>query len=96
MDEQKTSLSNASNSEVVENWIFSLIPVGVAFMFYVVIILQSDIDNKNLFIAYGAIAGFIGLESYWITQGLRKKRTSVVVMGLLGIAITLGIFSLIA
>ena len=95
MENSETSLSNASNSEVVENWIFSLIPVGVAFIFYVVFILQSDIDNKNLFLAYGATAGFIGLESYWITQGIRKKRTNVVVMGFVGIAITLGVLSLI-
>jgi hypothetical protein len=95
MEERERSLSTASNSEVVENWVFSLIPVGVAFVFYVVFILQSDIDNKNLFIAYGATAGFIGLESYWITQGLRKKRTGVVVMGLIGIALTLGLLYLL-
>ena len=96
MEEQETSLSNASNSQVVENWIFSLIPVGVAFVFYVVFVLQSDIENKNLFIAYGATAGFIGLESYWIAQGLRQRRPGVVVMGLIGIAITLGVLALIA
>lgn len=96
MEENKTTLGNASNSQVVENWIFSLIPVGVAFVFYLVFILQSDIENKSLFIAYGATAGFIGLESYWIAQGLRNKRNGVVVMGLIGIAITLGVLTLIA
>lgn len=93
---EERSLSSASNSQVVENWIFSLIPVGVAFAFYLVFILQSDIENKNLFIAYGATAGFIGLESYWIAQGLRKRRHGIVVMGLVGIAITLAVLSLIA
>jgi hypothetical protein len=96
MEEKERSLSSASNSQVVENWIFSLIPVGVAFAFYLVFILQSDIENKNSFIAYGATAGFIGLESYWIARGLRNKRNGVVVMGLIGIAITLAVLSLIA
>ena len=95
MEEREKSLSTASNSEVVENWVFSLIPVGVAFVFYLVFILQSDIENKNLFIAYGATAGFIGLESYWITQGLRKQRSGIVVMGVIGIALTLGVLYLL-
>lgn len=95
MEHEAKSLSNANNSEVVENWVFSLIPVGVAFVFYVVFILQSDIDNKNLFLAYGAAAGFIGLESYWIMQGLRKHRMGVVVMGIVGIVLTVGILFLV-
>lgn len=91
MEQERKSLKEASNSDVVEDWIFSMIPVGVAFVFYVVFILQSDIENKNLFIAYGAIAGFIGLESFWIMQGMRKGRKNVVVMGIIGIVITLGV-----
>ncbi len=94
MEENDQPAATTNSSALVENWIFSLIPVGVAFIFYVVFILQSDIENKNLFIAYGATAGFIGLESYWIMQGLRNKRTSIVIMGVIGIALTLGVLKL--
>ena len=94
MEENDQSAADTSSSALVENWIFSLIPVGVAFIFYIVFILQSEIENKNLFIAYGATAGFIGLESYWIMLGLRNKRSSIVVMGVIGIALTLGVLKL--
>ncbi len=94
MEEKDQSMATNDSSVVIENWIFSLIPVGVAFIFYVVFILQSDIANKNLFIAYGATAGFIGLESYWIMRGLRARRSSIVIMGVVGIAITLGVLNL--
>ena len=77
-----------------ENWIFSLIPVAVAFVFYIVFIAASNIENKDLFIAFGAAAGFIGLESYWILRGWRKHHGSTVLMGILGIAATLGLLSL--
>lgn len=95
MENERKSLEDASNSEVVESWVFSLIPVGVAFVFYVVFILQSDLDNKNVFIAYGAIAGFIGLETYWIMMGLQKQRKGIVVLGTIGILLTLGVFLLL-
>lgn len=73
-----------------ENWMFSLIPIVVAFSFYVIFIMNSDIESKNLFIAYGAAAGFIGLESYWVLRGWRNNHGSTVLMGVLGIAATLG------
>jgi hypothetical protein len=53
----------------IQDWIFSLTPIGVAFVFYVVFIMSSGIEQKELFIAYGAAAGFIGLESYWMVRG---------------------------
>lgn len=92
--QEDTSLVIDNGSKVVENWIFSMIPVGVAFVFYVVFILQSEIEHANRFIAMGAAAGFTGLESYWILRGLQAKRTGIVVMGLVGIAITLGVLYL--
>lgn len=78
----------------VENWIFSLIPIAVAFTFYIVFITSSDIENKSVFIAYGAAAGFIGLESYWIIRGWRNKHHSIVLMGIFGIAATIGLLGL--
>ncbi len=91
---QENQKNVENGSTLVENWIFSLIPVGVAFVFYVVFILQAEIEHANRFIAIGAAAGFVGLESYWILRGLQAKRAGIVVMGVVGIAITLGVLYL--
>jgi hypothetical protein len=73
----------------IQDWIFSLTPIGVAFAFFVVFIASSDIEPKELFIAYGAAAGFIGLESYWIVRGWHNNHGSTVIMGALGILVTI-------
>jgi len=83
-------LSTHRDPNEVQDWIFSLTPIGVAFGFYMMFILSSDIEPKGLFVAYGAAAGLIGLESYWIVRGWRKNHASTIVMGILGIALTLG------
>jgi hypothetical protein len=57
-------------------------------------IMSTNIEPKGLFLAYGAAAGFIGLESYWIVRGWRKNNASTIVMGLIGIAVTLGLLFL--
>ncbi len=77
-----------------EDWIFSLVPISVAFAFYTLFIIVSDIEQKGLFMAIGAAAGIIGLESYWVIRGWRNDHGSTVVMGLIGIAVTLGLLSL--
>ena len=73
----------------IQDWIFSLTPIGVAFVFYVVFIMSSNIEPKGLFIAYGAAAGFIGLESYWIVRGLLNNHASTIIMGVIGIIMAL-------
>lgn len=77
-----------------EEWIFSLVPISVAFVFYTLFIITSDIEQKGLFMAFGAAAGIIGLESYWIIRGWRSNHGSTVFMGIIGIVITLGLLSL--
>ncbi len=77
-----------------EDWIFSLTPITVAFVFYIMFIISTDIEQKGLFIAYGASAGIIGLESYWIVRGWRNNHGSTILMGVFGIAITLGLLSM--
>ena len=72
----------------IQDWIFSLTPVGVAFVFYFVFITSSNIEPKGLFIAFGAAAGFIGLESYWMVRGWHNNHGSTVIMGAIGILIT--------
>jgi hypothetical protein len=39
----------------------------------------------------GIAAGFTGLQSYWIFRGWRKNHGSTVLLGIIGIAITLGL-----
>lgn len=90
----KQLLTTSRGPEEAENWMFSLIPVTVAFAFYIVFITASDLQNKGIFIAYGAAAGFVGLETYWILRGWRRNHGSTVFMGILGVAATLGILNL--
>ena len=78
-----------------EDWIFSLTPITVAFVFYVLFIINSGIDRKAYFIVMGAAAGLIGLETYWVVRGWRNNNLSTIVMGLLGIFIVLGIVYLL-
>ena len=73
----------------IQDWIFSLTPIGVAFVFYLVFIMSADIEPRGLFIASGAAAGFIGLESYWIIRGWYNNHGSTVTLGTIGILITL-------
>ena len=73
----------------IQDWLFSLTPIGVAFVFYIVFVMSSSIEPKGLFIAYGAAAGIIGLESYWIVRGWHNNHGSTVIMGAIGILITI-------
>ena len=87
-------LTTSRGKSETEDWIFSLTPMGVAFVFYVMFIMSANIEPKGIFLAYRAAAGFIGLESYWIVRGWRKNNVSTILMGLLGIVITLGMLFL--
>jgi len=87
-------LKTNRNTGEGEDWIFSLTPVAVAFVFYIMFIISTDVENKGLFIAFGAAAGMVGLESYWIVRGWRNNHGSTVLMGVIGIAITLGLLYL--
>ncbi|RKZ65827.1 MAG: hypothetical protein DRQ44_07535 [Gammaproteobacteria bacterium] len=77
-----------------EEWIFSLTPIAIAFVFYIMFIISTELEDKGLFIAFGAAAGMIGLESYWIVRGWRRNHGSTVLMGFIGIALTLGLLKL--
>ena len=87
-------LTTGRDQSEAEDWMFSLVPIGVAFTFYMIFIMSTSIEPKGLFLAYGAAAGFIGLESYWIVRGWRKNHAITIMMGFLGIAITLGLLFL--
>jgi hypothetical protein len=87
-------LTTGRDQTETEDWMFSLVPVGVAFTFYLIFIMSTNIEPKGLFMAYGAAAGFIGLESYWIVRGWRKNHITTIVMGFIGITITVGLLFL--
>ena len=78
----------------IQDWLFTFVPLGVAFAFYVVFIMTSNIEPKGLFLAGGAAAGFVGLQSYWVFRGLCKKRPFIILAGLIGIAVTIGLLML--
>ena len=87
-------LTTGRDQSEAEDWMFSLVPIGVAFTFYILFIMSADIEPEGLFLAYGAAAGFIGLQSYWIIRGWRKNHASTVFLGLIGVAITLALLFL--
>ncbi|MGD2074110.1 MAG: hypothetical protein PVI91_03455 [Gammaproteobacteria bacterium] len=78
----------------VQNWLFSLIPLGVAFTFFFIFLLPMDIPNKTLILVMGFAAGFAGLEAYWVLRGWKKNHGSTVLMGLIGIVLTFGVVGL--
>ncbi|MDX1697446.1 MAG: hypothetical protein R3308_04125 [Thiohalobacterales bacterium] len=78
----------------VQDWIFSLTPLGVAFVFYMFFIISTNVEPRGLFMAGGAAAGIVGLQTYWIFRGWRKNHVSTVMMGLIGIGITLSLLAL--
>jgi hypothetical protein len=87
-------LRTGRNPQEIETWLFSLIPLGVAFVFFFIFLLPMDIPRKDVVMVIGTAAGFTGLQSYWIFRGWRKNHVLTIVLGLIGIAIVLGLVRL--
>ena len=75
----------------VQDWIFSLTPLGVAFVFFFFLIMPMDIPDKQLVMLLGVAAGFAGLQSYWIFRGWQKNHVSTVLLGLLGLGLIMAL-----
>lgn len=75
----------------IQDWLFSLTPLGVAFVFFIIFLLPMDIPNKDIILVTGIAAGICGLQSYWVFRGWRKNHASTILLGLLGIGITLSL-----
>jgi hypothetical protein len=75
----------------VQDWIFSLTPLGVAFVFFFFLIMPMDIPDKRLVMVLGVAAGFAGLQSYWIFRGWRKSHASTVLLGVMGLGLVMGL-----
>jgi len=84
-------LKTSRDRHEVEDWMFTLTPLGVAFVFFFVFILGMDIANKGLILVVGSAAGFVGLQSYWVFRGWRKNHAITVLMGLISIVLVLGL-----
>jgi hypothetical protein len=84
-------LTTSRDRHEVEDWMFTLTPLGVAFVFFIVFILSTDITNKALVMVVGTAAGFVGLQSYWVFRGWRKNHAITVMMGIVTIALVLGL-----
>ena len=69
----------------VQLWLFSLIPLSVAFVFFFLFILPMDIGHKDLVMVTGLAAGFAGLQAYWTFRGWQREEGLTVLLGLLGI-----------
>ena len=77
--------------EEMGRWIFSLIPLGVAFVFYFIFLLPADIANKDILYVTGATAGFSGLQAYWVVRGWKRRELLTVILGVLGITVAFGL-----
>ena len=84
-------LKTSRDPQELHDWIFSLAPLGVAFVFFLVFIWSIDIPEKDVIIVTGFAAGFIGLESYWVFRGWRKNHMVTILLGLMGIAVTVAL-----
>jgi hypothetical protein len=69
----------------VQRWIFSLTPLGVAFVFFFIFMLPLNIPNKDLILVTGAAAGFAGLQVYWIFRGWQREEGFTIILGIIGI-----------
>ena len=78
-------LDTHRDEKEVQRWIFSLIPLGVAFAFFFIFLLPMDIPNKDIVLVTGAAAGFAGLQAYWIFRGWQREEGLTILLGVIGL-----------
>ncbi len=81
-------LRTGRDPQEIQNWLFSLTPLGVAFAFFMIFLWPMEIPNKDIIFVAGLAAGFAGLETYWVFRGWRKNHLSTILLGIMGIGIT--------
>jgi len=86
-DKVDNMLKKKRDENEVQRWIFSLIPLGVAFVFFFIFMLPMEIANKDVILVTGAAAGFAGLQTYWIFRGWQRGEGLTIVLGVIGIVI---------
>lgn len=88
IDSNDGILKDGRDEKEVQRWMFSLVPLGVAFVFFFIFLLPLDIANKDIILVTGLAAGFAGLEAYWVYRGWRRNEWLTVILGVIGIALT--------
>lgn len=90
-DSDKVSkfLNTSRDPQEIQDWLFSLTPLGVAFTFFLIFMWPMDIAHKDMIIVTGIVAGVVGLESYWVFRGWRKNHIVTVLLGIFGILATI-------
>jgi hypothetical protein len=83
-------LKTTRDPKEVQDWLFSLTPLGVAFVFFFFLILPMDLPNKADVMVLGVAAGLAGLQTYWVFRGWQRNHLSTVLLGLIGLSIIAG------
>jgi hypothetical protein len=80
-------LKTSRDPQEAQDWLFSLTPLGVAFVFFSFLILPMDLPNKPQVMMLGVAAGLAGLQTYWVYRGWRKNNLSTVLLSLTALLI---------
>lgn len=80
-------LNTSRDPQEAQDWLFSLTPLGVAFVFFFFLIVPMDLPNKSQVMVLGVAAGLAGLQSYWVFRGWRKNNLSTVLLSLIALLI---------
>ena len=90
-DKVRKILKTSRDPQELQDWMFSLIPLFVAFTFFLVFVWSIDLPHKDIVILIGAAAAFTGFEAYWIYRGWRKNHFITILFGLIGVVITIAL-----
>ena len=82
IDKIDNLIQSRRDSAEVQRWLFSLVPLGVAFVFFFLLILPMEIAHKDMVVVTGLAAGFAGLQGYW-----QRNEGLTVLLGFLGIVL---------
>jgi len=80
-------LRTSRDPQETQDWLFSLTPLGVAFVFFFFLLVPMDLPNKHEVMALGVGAGLAGLQGYWVFRGWRKNNLSTVLLSLIPLLI---------
>lgn len=87
----KKLFESPREAQEVERWVFSLVPLMVAFSFFVLFMAPAKINNKDIVYVIAITSGFVGLESYWIIRGWKRNEGMTIILGIIGIALAVAL-----
>lgn len=80
-------LTTSRDPQEAQDWLFSLTPLGVAFVFFFFLILPMNLPNKAEIMVLGVAAGLAGLQAYWVFRGWQKNNLSTVLLSMIALLI---------